>query len=172
MPKIILNPSRLTVRRKSIKWIVIHHTAELYEMPEVKIDNDKYQMNGIFKGVMELKAADVNYHYVVEKIKGDYIAIATRPLVYLCDWDDIDEEINSRAIHIAAMGNLDFQIPPNRLYEILAYRLVNPLLRLYKLTPDKVKLHKEVSNDSNVYCPGEFFDKGRLIAQTRRFVVK
>lgn len=172
MPKIILRPSLLKIRRKPIKWLIIHHTAEMYEMTEAKIDNPKYQMPGIFKGVLELKQADVNYHYVVEKVKEDYVAIATRPLPYLCDWEDIPDDINKRAAHLAILGNYDFKIPPKRLYEILAYRLVNPMVKLFKITPSKIKLHKEVSTDSDVVCPGEFFDKDRLIAQTRRFVIK
>ena len=40
--KIPLRPSRLTVRRQTVKWIILHHTAELYPAPEAKIDNAKY----------------------------------------------------------------------------------------------------------------------------------
>lgn len=144
----------------------------MYENPEARIDNSKYQMPGIFKGVMELKEADVNYHYVVEKIKQDYVAIATRPIPYICEWNDIDTNINNRAVHVACLGNLDFQIPPKRLYDIMAYRLINPMMKLFNLTPSKIKLHNEVSIDPGIYCPGEFFDKGRLITSVRRFLVK
>lgn len=172
MAKIILRPSMLELRRQTVKWIIIHHTAELYKNPEARIDNPKYQMPGLFKGVLELKEGDVNYHYVIEKVKDDFIAVATRPTPYLCEWPDIDDNINNRAIHIACLGNLDFQIPSKRLYEILAYRLVNPMMKLYGLTPNRIKLHKEVSNEKEMYCPGEFFDKDRLIAQVRRFVIK
>ncbi len=172
MAKIILRPSLLKIRRQSVKWIIIHHTAEMYKNPEARIDNPKYQMPGIFKGVLELKQGDVNYHYVIEKIKEDYVAIATRPYPYLCEWDSIPDEINSRAIHISILGNYDFKIPPKRLYEIMAYRLVNPMMKMFNITPSKIKLHKEVSTDKDVYCPGEFFDKDRLITQVRRFVIK
>ena len=172
MSKIILRPSLLKIRRQSVKWIIIHHTAEMYENPEARIDNSKFQIPAIFKGVLELKQGDVNYHYVVEKIKEDYIATVMRPFPYLCEWPDIPDQINSRAIHISLLGNLDFQIPPMRAYQILAYRLVNPMLKMFGLSPSRIKLHKEVSNDKEVYCPGEFFDKDRLIAQVRRFVIK
>jgi len=172
MAKIQLRPSRLTIRRQSVKWIIIHHTSEIYENPSARIDNTKYQMPGIFKGVLELKDADVNYHYVVEKIKEDYVAIATRPIPYLCKWDDIPDNINNRAIHIACLGNLDLQIPSKRLYDILAYRLVNPMMKLFNITPSRIKMHKEVTTSDDVYCPGEFFEKDRLIAQVRRFVIK
>ena len=67
--KIKFRPSRLKVRRQSVKWIIIHHTAEMYLNPNVRIDNPKYQMGDIFNGVLELKQGDVDYHYVVEKIR-------------------------------------------------------------------------------------------------------
>lgn len=172
MAKILLRPSLLKVRRQSVKWIIIHHTAEMYLNPSVRIDNPQYQMPGIFNGVLELKQGDVDYHYVVEKIKDDYVGIVTRPFPYLCEWEDIPVNINNRAVHIGILGNLDFQIPPMRLYQILAYRLVNPMLKMFGIPPSKVKLHKEVSDDKEVYCPGEFFEKSRLIAQVRRYIIK
>ena len=35
--RIPLRPSMLTRRRQSVKWIVLHHTAEMYENPEKTI---------------------------------------------------------------------------------------------------------------------------------------
>jgi hypothetical protein len=144
----------------------------MYENPEARVDNPKYQMPGIFKGVLEMSQADVNYHYVVEKIKQDYVAIATRPIPYLCDWDDIDTNINDRAVHIALLGNYDFKIPSKRLYDILSYRLVNPMMKLFNITPNRIKLHRDVSNNPDVYCPGEFVEVDRIITSVRRFVIK
>jgi hypothetical protein len=172
MAKILLRPSLLKIRRKSVKWIIIHHTSEMYENPEARIDNTKYQLPGIFKGVLELKQGDVDYHYVVERIKEDYVAIATRPIPYLCEWPDIPDDINKRAIHIALLGNYDFQIPTKRLYDILAYRLLNPMMKMFGITPNRIKLHKDVSNSKEIYCPGEFVELSRIITATRRFVIK
>ena len=172
MAKIILRPSLLKIRRQSVKWVIIHHTAEMYENPEARIDNPKYQLPGIFKGVLELKQGDVNYHYVVEKVKEDYIAIATRPIPYLCEWPDIDNNINRRAVHVAMLGNYDFKIPQKRMYDVLAYRLLNPMMKMFGISPRRIKLHRDVSNDKDVVCPGEFVDYGRIITSTRRFVIK
>lgn len=172
MARMQLRPSLLKIRRQSVKWIIIHHTAEMYLNPSARIDNPLYQMGAIFNGVLELKQGDVNYHYVVEKIKEDYVGIVTRPFPYLCEWDDIPPSINNRAIHVAILGNLDFQIPPMRMYQILAYRIVNPMLKMFGIPPSKIKLHKEVSNNEEVFCPGEFFEMDRLIAQVRRYVIK
>jgi len=170
--KIPLRPSLLKVRRESVKWIIIHHTAELYKNPEARIDNPKYQMPALFKGVLEKKEGDVNYHYVIEKIKEEYVPIVCRPFVYLCDFDDIDSNINNRAIHVAMLGSLDFRVPEKREYEILAYKLLNPFMKMFGLSPSKIKFHREVSNIKDLTCPGDFIDKEVVISMVRRFVIK
>lgn len=171
MAKMMLRPSLLNIRRQTVKWIIVHHTAEYYERPENKIDNPIYQMQSIFDGVLEKKDGDVNYHYVIERIKEDYVAIVTRPTVYLCDWDDIPFNINRRAVHVAVLGSYDLKLPEKRLYDILAYRVLNPMLKIYGLAPSRIKFHREVST-GEITCPGEFLDKERVITAVRRFVIK
>ena len=114
--KIPLRPSLLQIRRKSVKWIILHHTAEIYENPESKIDNSKFQMQGLSKGVLEKKQGDINYNYVIDKIDEDYQPIVCRPSVYMCEWDDISSDINERAIHVALMGSYDLKVPEKRMY--------------------------------------------------------
>jgi len=170
--KIPLRPSLLKVRRQTVKWIILHHTAEMYENPEARIDNAKYQLPGVMKGVLEKKQGDVNYHYVIDKIKEDYIPIVTRPFVYLCDWPDIDLNINNRAIHVAMLGSYDFKVPVKRMYEVMAFRLLNPFMKMYGLSPSRIKLHNEVSSNEDLTCPGDFVDKAVIISMVRRFVIK
>lgn len=170
--KIPFKPSMLTIKRGTPRFIILHHTSELYDIPESRIDNAKYQMPGLYKGVLEKKQGDVNYHYVIDKIKEDYVAITMRPFVYLCEWPDINPGINNRAIHIALMGNYDFKIPGKRLYEVLAYRLLNPMLKMFGLPPSRIKFHSEVSDNKELTCPGEFIDKEVIISMVRRFVIK
>ena len=170
--KIPLRPSRLTVRRQTVKYIIIHHTAELYPAPESKIDNAKYQMPGINKGVLENKSADVNYHYIIDKIKDDYVAVVCRPFVYECEWPDIHDDVNKRAIHIALLGDYNFKIPEKRCLEILAFRLLNPFMKMFHISPNKIKFHNEVSSDKELLCPGDFVDKEVIISMVRRFVIK
>lgn len=170
--KIPFKPSLLKIRRESVKYIIIHHTIELYKDPDSKIDNPKYQLPGLFKGVLEKKQADVNYHYVIEKIKEDFIPIICRPLPYLCEFEDINPNINNRSIHISFLGTFDFKIPEKREYEVLAFRLLNPMLKMFRLSPSKIKLHNEVSNNKDLTCPGIFFNKEIMIAMTRKFLVK
>ena len=170
--KLPFKPSLLTIRRLKPRWIILHHTAEIYEKPEIKIDSDAYQMSSLFSNVIEDGTFEVNYHYIIDKIKDDYIPIVCRPFVYLCDWEDIHKDINNAAIHIALMGNYDFKIPSKRCYEVLAYKLLNPMLKMFSLTPQKIKLHNEVSDNKELACPGEFIDISRVITEVRKYTIK
>jgi len=172
MIKIQLKPSLMKVRRQTVKWIILHHTIELYKQPEAKIDNSILQAPILFNGVLEDKTPDVNYHYVIEKFKNEYFVFNMRPFVYMCEWPDIDPNINNRAIHVAMLGDYSLKIPEPRLYNILAYRILNPFLKIYGLSPSKIMLHSEVSNNKELDCPGEFFNKEIMISKVRSFVIK
>ena len=170
--KLQLRPSLLKIRRQSVKWIIIHHTAEMYPQPSARIDNSQFQLPALYKGVLEDKTGDINYHYVVEKIKDDYHPIVTRPFVYLCEWPDIPAAINKRAIHVALLGSYDFKVPEKRLYEVLAYRLLNPMLKMFYLNLAKIKFHRDVSTDKELSCPGDFMEMAKVEALVRRYVIK
>jgi len=169
--KIPFRPSLLDIRRQPIKWLIVHHTAEMYDLPEARIDNSKYQMKALFKGVLEKKQPDVNYHVVIEKVDEDYIPIIARPFPYLCDWPDIHADINKRALHIALLGSYDFKIPNIRLMEVLAYKVLNPFMKVFKIPTNKIKLHREVSTEK-ISCPGDFVDSGKIISLVKRYVIK
>jgi hypothetical protein len=170
--KIPFRPSLLTIRRQTIKWLIVHHTVEFYELPEARIDNSKYQTKAIFKGVLERKEPDVNYNVIIEKVDEDYIPIVTRPFAYLCDFPDIHADVNKRALHVALLGSYDFKIPNIRLLEVLAYRVLNPFMNIFKIPTNKVKLHREVSTDKDITCPGDFVDSGKIISLIKRYVIK
>jgi hypothetical protein len=170
--KIPLKPSLLKIRRKRPRWIIIHHTSEIYEIPEARIDNSKYQLHSIMKGVLEKKHADINYHYIIEKVKEDYVPFVCRPFIYNCEWDDINIDVAESSIHIALLGNYDFTIPEKRLYEVLAFRLVNPMLKMFSLSPSRIKFHNEVSKNKDLSCPGFFVNYEVVISMVKRFVIK
>jgi len=170
--KLPFKPSLLKVRRKSIKWIIIHHTEELYPSPEAKIDNSKFQLPYLYNNTIEQNSPDINYHFVIEKIKDDYHVITTRPFVYLCEWDDISNDINERAAHVALLGSYDFKIPEIRLLEVLSYKLLNPMLKMFSISPSRIKLHRDVSTNKDLTCPGDFVDRDKIISLVRRFVIK
>jgi len=165
-------PSLLKIRRKRIKWIILHHTVELYPAPEAKIDNSKFQLPFIYNNAIEQKKFEINYNFVIEKIKNDYQVITTRPISYLCEWDDISPDINERAAHIALLGSYDFKIPELRLLEVLSYKLLNPLLNTFKIPPTKIKLHRDVSDNKDITCPGDFIDLDRILSLVRRYVIR
>ena len=170
--KLQLRPSLLKVRRQTVKWIIIHHTAEMYPQPGARVDNPSFQLPKLYNGVLEDKTGDINYNYVIERIKEDFHPIVTRPFVYLCDWPDIPKDINNRAIHVALLGSYDFKVPEKRLYEILAFRILNPMLKMFHLSPSKIKFHRDVSTSDDISCPGDFMDMARVMALVRRYVVK
>jgi len=170
--KIPFKPSMFKIMRKRPKWIIIHHTAELYDDPQAKIDTSKFQMSTLGAQVLEKKHGDINYHYVIEKIGDDFYPIVTRPYMFLCDWEDIHPDINQAAIHIALLGDFTYQIPVKRLYEVLAYRLLNPMLKMFALNTNRVKLHNEVSLTTNLECPGVFVEPMIIQSMIRKFVIK
>lgn len=163
---------QLKVRHFPPKWIVIHSTFEFYKSPESRIDNLKYQLYGIEKDVMERSDPDFNYHFIVEKIKDDYQVFVCRPFVTMCEFDDIDININKKSIHVALMGDYNLKIPEKRMYDVLAYRLIAPLLSLFSLNTSKIKTHDEISLNEKSRCPGEFFDKDILILFARKYTMR
>ena len=170
--KLPLKPSLMKVRHQKAKWIILHHTVCKYPAPGAKIDNLKFQTTALTKNVLTQKTPDINFHYVIEKVKDDYHVISARPFVYECDYPDIDSVKNRLAIHVSVMGDYNLKIPETRLYEIAAYRLINPLLKQFNIAPNRVIAHHEVSDDEELTCPGDFFDMDRLVTQIRRFIVK
>jgi hypothetical protein len=73
---------------------------------------------------------------------------------------------------VALLGSYDFKIPEQRLYEILAYRLLNPIMKQFIINPSLIYFHHEISNKKDETCPGTFIDKNKIITMVRRFVVK
>ena len=45
------------------------------------------------------------------------------------------------------------------------------MLKLFNLSPNKIKLHNEISTEPTD-CPGEFFEKAVMVAMIRKFIVK
>lgn len=170
--KLPIRQSLLKIRHTKIKYIVIHQSICQYETPETKIDNAKFQTSNLIGNVLEKKQPDVNFHFILDKIKDDYYIISGRPFVSMCDFNDINSDINTSAIHIALMGSYDFKVPEQRMYDILAYRLLNPLMKQFGINPSRIYLHHEISNNKEETCPGNFIDKEKLITVIRKFVVK
>jgi len=169
--KLPIRQSRLHIRKTRPKYIVIHQTTCQYPAPDAKIDSPKFQVPALIGNVLEKKQADINYHFIIDKIKDDYQIITCKPFVTICEFPDISNDINDAAFHVAVMGSYDFKIPEIRLYEILAYRLLNPLLKAFHIIPTRIYLHYEVSDNKEETCPGSFFNKGKMISMIKRFII-
>jgi len=167
-----IKQARLKIRRTRAKYIVIHHTVCQYPAPGSKIDNPKFQISDLIGNVLEKKQADLNYHFIMDRIVEDYQVIVCRPFVTICEYPDISNDINDGALHAALMGSYDFKIPDNRMYEILAYRLLNPLLKFFQISLNRIYLHRDISKNKEETCPGLFFNKEKMISMIRRFVIK
>ncbi len=172
MTRIPFKISLLDVRHTKVKFIIIHHTACQYTAPGTLVDNPEYQTGKIMSDVLLQKTPDVNYHYVIDKIKEDYVPIVCRPAATMCDFDDIPRNINEPSIHVALTGNYDLRKPESRLYEVLTYRLLNSLLKAYALNPSRILLHGDISTDEEQTCPGDSIEKDKIITMVRRFVIK
>ncbi|MFW6001895.1 MAG: hypothetical protein ACOCQD_00990 [archaeon] len=112
---------------------------------------------------------DLPYHFVIDMFKEDYQVVAAKPLFTKVTFDDLDP-IYETDIHVGLLGDYDHDLPKNRLYKVLAYRLLIPLMRVFRLTEDRVYLHYEISNDSEVICPGEFIDRKKLLTHIRAMI--
>ena len=167
-----LKIGRLEIRRKPIRYIIIHHTWCQYPIPQLELDSKEYQGQKLFNQVMEQKTVDLNYHAVITRTRQEYIALLGRPFVATCDFPDIDPQYNLRALHVALLGNYNEDMPDKRAYEIMAFRAINPFIRLLGLNPSRIFLHKNLSNNEEETCPGEFFADNVLITFMRRFQMK
>lgn len=156
-------PKLLPTAERKLRAIIIHDTSCMFEdYVEFMVDTAKYQtgkmktMSFVMHGEYEL-----NYHFVVEKIDQDYAALIGRPLFAKCEYEDIPDMYRN-AIHVCVMGDFTNENPGERVYQTIAYKVIIPLMRTYRITPARVMLHRDVSTDKNSDCPGIKFKKNLL----------
>jgi hypothetical protein len=46
------------------------------------------------------------------------------------------------------------------------------MLKLFNIPPSKIKLHRDVSSNKDLSCPGDFFNEGKMITLVRKYVIK
>jgi hypothetical protein len=153
----------LTVKRP--KHIIIHHTIEI--CPDVPLDNATFQ-TGRFQSLSYVftKLNVKGYHFVIEKAGDEYFPIVSQPLFTQCKWDDIDESYWND-ISVGILANYDFDFPEDRFYSVLAFRVLVPLCRWFNMTYSDILLHKEISSNKELTCPGEMFIKEKMIKAFR-----
>jgi hypothetical protein len=162
-------PKTLPIMRAKPKFIIIHDLTCMYhDIDQIKIDGKKSQTNiaRTYNWVLNGQS-DINYHFMVEKIGKDYETLIGRPINRLCQFDDIPDVYDTRAIHIACMGRYDTINADNRFYQQLAYRAIAPSMSTFGIPITNIYLHHEISNDKTITCPGPFFMKDKLMAKIK-----
>lgn len=145
---------------KRPKHIIIHHTAELAKT--VPQDEDSLQLFKVQKAIYTFNDKNkLGYHVIFERVKADYIPIVCQPWFTECVWEDIDPQYYSD-LHVAFLGNYEYDMLMDRAYKVLAFQFLVPMCRVFRLDWPDILLHKEISNDPNCNCPGEFFDRTRM----------
>ena len=171
--KIPIRPTSFEYSTKWPKSIVIHHTEELQlKDGSVKMSRSNFQFNSLVNSYYQLsKVTTPPYHYVIDFVKDDYYIHVCRPLMTKCIFEDLPEEYDE-SIHIALLGDYSADIVSNRLYTVLASKLLSPFMRLFRIKEDNIFTHNEISNSDNISCPGEYFNKEKMIMFLRNHIRK
>lgn len=167
-----IKKSKLKIRRGRPTWIVVHHTICQPVSPEALLDKSKFQTSKIrtYNVIIE-KRADINFHFIVEKVDDDFEVVFGRPIVAECEFDDIPNDYY-RSIHVGILGDYDVQNASVRLYNVLCYRLLVPLMRMFAIPIDRVVFHRDISTDKNCTCPGISLVLPILRAKLKEFWLK
>ncbi len=156
------------------KYIIIHDSNCLNHTDAALITTSREPTVGNLKinNIVKNGDDDYNYHFIVDKIGDDYEVIAGRPMNIHCHFDNIDKAYED-SIHVIILCDLNVDMPDNRLYKILAYRCLAPLVKMLKIASDPSKavfFHDEIETKSDKRCPGDFLAKELLLSQIRRYL--
>ena len=162
-------PKSMPIFRAKPKYIVIHDLSCMYHgIDQVKVDAKKSQMNSARTYNWILNGdPDVNYHFVAERVGKDFETFVGRPISRMCAYDDIPDQITTKAIHIACMGVYSIVGPSNRFYQQLAYRAIAPWMFTFGIPITNIYTHGELTDDNKVVCPGPFFMKNKLMGHVK-----
>ena len=166
--KVPYRPTNFIKRKYNFRYIIIHDVnCTFSELAKYMIDDKKSQVNMLRSDNYILhNQTDLNYHMLAEKVNEDFETILCRPLTVMCKYDDILTQYE-RSVHIGMMGSYTYEIPSDRFYRQLAYRCIVPLMGMFGITIDRIYLHREVSENKDSDCPGDFFKKTKLMANIK-----
>lgn len=165
-------PLRATNYKLADSWppaIIIHHSVCKLDIPELGMDKTTFQTGKLNTFNYSINHEfETGFNFVIERVNNDFHAICSQPLMTQCIYPDIDEKY-WRAVHICLMGDYNKDIPMNRMYTVLSYRVLAPLMRLFIIGEKDILLHSAISN-SNTSCPGEFVNKDKLLMSLRNVI--
>jgi len=164
-------PLRKTNLKLSTSWpshIVIHHTACKLDIPPVSLDRPTFQAQKyeLMNAKILKKPGATGFNFIVEKTGNDFSVIVSQPLMSLCEFQDIPESYY-KSIHIALLGNYNIEVPKKRIYLVLAYRLLVPLMRMFYIRENEIITHESISEDKHFSCPGINFNMSTMLLSLR-----
>lgn len=166
-------PLRATNYKLAESWppaIILHHTYCRVKKSPLEYDRQAFQTDIYHNLNYKFRSrTETGYNFIVERVKTDFQVVVSQPLMTICEYEDIDERY-WKAIHVALMGDYDRDIPMNRLYRVLAYRVLAPLMRLFALREEDILFHSTISNNTEETCPGEFVDMEKVLMHLRSVI--
>jgi len=158
---------KLQVRTRPVKAIVLHSTVCRYPFPQLSVDKKAFQTNFITYGAILDGEDESIFHVVIDRIGTDYYPILLRPLQFPYTGFDFGQPLYDTAIQVCLIGDYNLTKPDQRLYEVVAYRVLSPLLFELEIPFTNIFLHSEIQQDSK--CPGTFFDKNYLMNVLKKY---
>lgn len=155
------------------RYVMIHHSYELgLNNGAIALDKPNFQYNKLQLTHYQMyNMNELPYHYVLEKVGDDYHVITASPLLTTCEFLDMDEEYKY-CVHVGLLGNYNVDNVDNRLYNVLGYKILAPLIRLFKIKEENILLHSEASYDPDQRCPGINFIKAKMYTALRAQIKK
>lgn len=157
---------------RKFRYIIIHDlTCRFGGLDVAKADNKRVSVtnlrsyNWIFNDEF-----DIPYHFLCERLGPDYETVMGTPFAYYCKYDDIPSQFDA-SIHIGIAGKFSMIAPTQRMYQQVGYRAIASIVRWFGLPLSHIFLHREVSKDKELGCPGKFFDKNKLLANIKSFIL-
>lgn len=161
----MFQPTRLFKAPRRFRYIIIHDTSCQWDKSNIfSIDKRMMQTSPMRARFRSQKQYwELPYHFVCEKIGENYQTLLGRPLQYasFLEFPDIDRHYAQNAIHVCLMGNYNILSHTAKLYEQLAYRVLCPMMKTYRINRSRIFLHGELSK-THPDCPGFNFSKQTL----------
>ncbi|MCK9556061.1 N-acetylmuramoyl-L-alanine amidase [bacterium] len=155
------------------RYIVLHGTQCLSRDDQaLRIDQrNKFQISFLKRDAITIKGLnDVPYHYVLENMGGDYYPIMMHPLSSPVEYYS-SMKFNNKSIHICMFGNYNVDMARPRLYEVLTYRVLAPLMFWFRIPQSNIFLHSELDKEFKD-CPGEMFYKDILLGKLNKHLLR
>jgi len=135
------------------RWthILIHHS--------LTPDGDTVDLQAFRRyHVDALGWSDIGYHYVIERVNGQFEAIVGRP-IYKTGAHCSAYQMNSKAIGLCVAGNFDKEdVPPGAMLKLS--EVVKANMMLFNIPIDNIEPHSKYNPVKT--CPGLRFDMDLL----------